>query len=197
VIVKRLLDVLVAAVSLAVLSPVLLVVAVLVRLDSTGPVIFKQERVGRKGIPFEIHKFRTMTMQLGPARVGGAVAQRVTRVGALLRRMKLDELPQLVDVLIGNMSLVGPRPELARYVALWPDEDRARILSVRPGITDPASIVFRDEASILAAAPDAEQHYVEQILPRKVAMYVDYVENRSLRGDIRVLWQTIRAVIRT
>lgn len=193
---KRLIDLAISAGGLVMLSPLLVVVAVAVRLDSKGPAIFRQERVGRHGEIFRIHKFRSMQhngsgMLISPNHDG-----RVTRVGRVLRRTKLDELPQLFDVLVGHMSLVGPRPEVPHYVALWPPEDRKIILSVRPGITDPASILLRNEADELATAPDPEQHYVTSLLPRKVALYVAYVRHRTLLGDLRLLGQTLRAVVR-
>ena len=153
---KRLFDVLAAGVGLLLLAPLLAAIALWVRVDSPGPVFFRQQRVGRHGVPFRIHKFRTMAhapVAAGPLLTVGADA-RVTRAGRFLRRTKLDELPQLVDVLQGTMSLVGPRPEVPRYVALYPPELRAVVLSVRPGITDPASLLFRDEGEVLGRAAD-------------------------------------------
>lgn len=193
---KRFIDVVASAVGLAILSPVLVVVAVAVRLDSGGPVLFRQERVGRHGVTFRIHKFRSLRTEAGGPLVSASHDSRITRVGAVLRRTKLDELPQLYDVLLGHMSLVGPRPEVPAYVALWPDGDRATILSVRPGITDPASIVLRNEADELAAAPDPEAYYLASLLPRKAGMYVEYVRTQSLRGDLRILVRTVQVVLR-
>jgi lipopolysaccharide/colanic/teichoic acid biosynthesis glycosyltransferase len=187
-------DLAVAGPALVVLSPVLAVVGLAVRLDSRGPAFFRQERVGLEGRPFRIHKFRTMRVDHDGATVSGTGDPRVTRVGRFLRRTKLDELPQLIDVVRGDMSLVGPRPELAAYVALWPEADRRVILSVRPGVTDPASIRWRHESDELARVPDPERHYVETILPRKAEMYVAYVRSRSLVGDLRVLGETARVV---
>lgn len=193
---KRLVDVVASAVGLAILSPVLVVVAVAVRVDSGGPALFRQERVGRDGLIFHIHKFRTLRTGAGGPLVSASHDSRITRVGGVLRRTKLDELPQLYDVLLGHMSLVGPRPEVPAYVALWPDGDRATILSVRPGITDPATIVLRNEADELAAATDPEEYYVTSLLPRKVHMYVEYVRTRSLLGDLRILVRTVQVVLR-
>jgi len=191
----RAFDVGCAAAGLVVASPVLLVIALAVRLDSPGPVLFRQERVGRHGETFRIHKFRTMRTGAGGPAVSAEGDSRVTRVGAVLRRTKLDELPQLVDVLTGRMSMVGPRPEVPQYVELWGPEARSVILSVRPGITDPASVAFRDEAAQLAAVADPETHYVETLLPQKVALYLDYVRSRTFTGDLAVLARTLGVVI--
>ncbi|WP_323100630.1 sugar transferase [Intrasporangium sp. YIM S08009] len=192
---KRTLDVLVAGTGLLALSPVLAVLAAAVRIESHGPAMFRQERVGLNGQTFRIHKFRTMQVKHDGRLVSSTGDARVTRVGRILRKAKLDELPQLIDVLRGHMSLVGPRPEVPLYVAQWPDDRRRIILSVRPGITDPASIEFRNEADELALAEDPEVYYVRELLPRKTAAYVDYVHSQSLRKDLSVLAQTVRAVI--
>lgn len=188
-------DVAVSASLLAALSPLLAVIAVLIKRDDPeGPILFSQERVGRGGIPFRIHKFRTMRPDAPGLQVTSAGDPRVTRVGAVLRKSKLDELPQLWDVLVGSMSLVGPRPEVPRYVALWPAAEREVILSVRPGITDPASVRWRNESEELASAPDPEAHYVDVVLPQKAGMYADYVRTRSFWGDLVVLLRTAAAV---
>ena len=193
---KRAFDVVSSAVGLVVLSPVFLVVAILIAAQDRGPVFFRQERVGRYGRPFRIHKFRTMRVANAGALITSADDNRITRVGAFLRTTKLDELPQLIDVLAGDMSVVGPRPEVPRYVAMWGDDARAEILSVRPGISDPAAIAFRNEQDELAAADDPERHYVEVILPQKVAMYLDYVRTRSFVGDLRVIFGTLAEIAR-
>lgn len=193
---KRLFDILLSALGLLLLSPVLLATALWVKLDSPGPVLFRQQRVGRHGEPFAIHKFRTMRVDapaLGPQITVGA-DPRITRSGATLRRYKLDELPQLWDVLRGAMSMVGPRPEVARYVALYPDDLRQLVLSVRPGITDLASIEYRDESAVLAAASDPERSYVEEVMPAKLALAAQYVRTQSLAGDLRLILRTISAV---
>jgi len=193
---KRLFDVVVSGIALLLLSPLLVVLGILVKLDSPGPALFRQERVGRYGRPFLIHKFRTMREgERAPAlqlTVGND--PRITRFGAFLRRYKLDELPQLLDVFVGHMSFVGPRPELSTYVMRYPEEVRTHILSVRPGITDPSSIEFRDENVLLATASDPERMYVEEILPRKLASSRRYLEGRSLLTDIRLIWRTLRHV---
>lgn len=195
---KRLFDLICAGLGLAVLSPLLLLLAIAIRAESTGPVFFRQERVGRFGKTFRIHKFRTMVIDAerkGPQITVGA-DRRVTRVGHLLRKYKFDELPQLLDVLIGDMSLVGPRPEVPRYVARYPDDLRARVLSVRPGITDRASIEFKDENLILGRAADPERAYIEEVLPVKLRYYLDYVENRSLWEDFKIILSTFVALVR-
>lgn len=191
---KRLLDVVGAAVGLVVTSPLFLVAALAVRLESRGPVIFRQERVGRYGESFEILKFRTMRVGVPGTQVTSGRDPRITRSGRWLRSTKLDELPQLLNVVRGEMSLVGPRPEVPKYVAEWPEDARHLVLSVRPGITDPASIEFRREAEVLAEADDPERHYVDVILPRKVSLYCDYVRTRSFSGDLRVIGDTLRSV---
>lgn len=193
---KRMFDAIAAALGLLLLSPVLLAVAIAVRLDSPGPVFFRQERVGRGGRTFRIHKFRTMHVDApsrGPAITVG-VDPRITRVGHVLRGHRLDELPQLIDVLWGDMSLVGPRPEVPRYVEHYPAEMRAKVLSVRPGITDPASLEHLDEATLLASASDPEREYVQVILPRKLALQADYAARATLASDLKVIARTLRAV---
>jgi lipopolysaccharide/colanic/teichoic acid biosynthesis glycosyltransferase len=194
---KRLFDVVGALAGLALLLLPGVLVALWIRLDSPGPVFFRQERVGRHGRPFRIHKFRTM--RVDAERLGGQLTvgrdPRITRVGAWLRDRRLDELPQLIDVLQGTMSLVGPRPEVPRYVALYPAALRERVLSVRPGITDPASLAFRGEAEQLARAADPEREYVEVILPAKLALAADYAARASLWTDLGVLARSLRVLL--
>ena len=191
---KRLFDVLVAMLALVALSPLLVAIAIWIKLDSAGPVFFRQERVGRHGRIFRIHKFRTMQADAGGPLLTVGEDRRVTRAGARLRRAKLDELPQLLDVIAGHMSLVGPRPEVPRYVALYPPELRAKVLSVRPGITDAASIEYRRESELLARAPDPEREYVEVVLPEKLRAAARYVDRMSLATDLRVLGATLRTL---
>jgi lipopolysaccharide/colanic/teichoic acid biosynthesis glycosyltransferase len=193
---KRLFDCCAALAGLLLLAPLLLLVGLWIKLDSPGPVFYRQQRVGRHGVPFRIHKFRTMRADAGglPLTVGDDA--RVTRAGSWLRRTRLDELPQLIDVLQGSMSLVGPRPEVPRYVAHYPAGLRERALAVRPGITDPASLDFIDEAARLAAAADPEREYIERILPAKLQRAADYAEHASLATDLAVLWRTLRVLLR-
>ena len=194
---KRAMDVALSLLALPLAVPLMALIALAVKLDSPGPVWFRQERVGRAGRLFRIHKFHTMrvTDGSGPL-VTASHDARITRVGRWLRRTKLDELPQLIDVLNGDMSLVGPRPEVPRYVALYAEPVRRQILSLRPGITDRAAIEFRDEERLLAAAADPERAYVEQVMPIKQRYYLDYVAQRSLAGDLRILWDTARALVK-
>ncbi|HEX4508904.1 MAG TPA: sugar transferase [Burkholderiaceae bacterium] len=194
---KRLFDLVGALAGLLLFGLPLVAIALWIRLDSPGPVLFRQERVGRHGRSFRIHKFRTMRVD-APARglplTVGADA-RITRAGAVLRAHRLDELPQLIDVLAGSMSLVGPRPDVPVYVAQWPPALRERILAVRPGMTDPASLEFRDEASLLAASPDPEREYVEVILPRKLARSADYAERASVWTDLAVIGRSVGVLV--
>ncbi len=196
---KRLFDVLASGLGLLLLAPWLLALAIAIKLDSPGPVFFRQVRVGRHGVEFRIHKFRTMThrdagAEAATAQLTVGADPRITRVGALLRRTKLDELAQLIDVFVGRMSLVGPRPEVPRYVALYPPVLRDKVLSVRPGITDPASLAFRDESARLARAADPEREYVEVVMPAKLQLSARYVDEASFIGDLRLIAATLRAL---
>lgn len=194
---KRLFDLLLSSIGLAVLALPLALVALAIRLDSPGPVFYRQVRVGLRGREFRIHKFRTMAHDpgdRGPQLTVGLDA-RITRVGAVLRRTKVDELAQLFDVLEGTMSLVGPRPEVPRYVALYPAGLREKVLSVRPGITDFASIEYRDESTLLAQSSDPERTYREVILPAKLALQARYVDRAGLGTDLRLIGRTVWAII--
>ncbi|MCU0963795.1 MAG: sugar transferase [Burkholderiaceae bacterium] len=194
---KRLFDLLGASLALLLLSPLMLAIAAAIKLDSRGPVFFRQQRVGRHGLPFRIHKFRSMVAdapQRGPALTVGE-DERITRIGRWLRRTRLDELPQFIDVLAGHMSLVGPRPELPQYVAHYPAALRERALSVRPGITDPSSLLYLDESEQLARAADPEREYIEVILPRKLQCAADYAAHANLRSDFGVLLRTLRLLV--
>lgn len=195
---KRLFDWVMSSLGLLVLAPLLLLMALAIKLDSPGPVFFRQERVGRFGQPFRIHKFRTMRHD--PAGKGLQITvgadSRITRVGAFLRRTKLDELPQLMDVWVGSMSLVGPRPEVPRYVAHYPSDIKDKVLSVRPGITDIASIEYRDESAVLARAADPERAYIEEVMPHKLALAASYVDQASVWMDIKLIFRTIGAIAR-
>jgi lipopolysaccharide/colanic/teichoic acid biosynthesis glycosyltransferase len=193
---RRTLDVVVAGVGLVLLLPLLGLIAALVKATSPGPVLFVQERVGRGLVPFRLFKFRTMVADAparGPAITVGA-DPRVTRVGALLRQTKLDELPQLMNVLRGDMSLVGPRPEVPRYVALYGEAER-RIFTVRPGITDPSSLLYRDESAVLASYPDPERAYREVVLPHKIAVSLAYADGRTVLSDIGLLLRTVLRLV--
>ena len=194
---KRAFDFLAAGAGLVLLSPVLLAIALAVTLDSPGGVFYRHERVGRGGRPFRMLKFRTMVADAdrrgGPLTVGGDA--RITRVGAWLRASKLDELPQLVNVVRGDMALVGPRPEVARYVQHFTPAQR-RVLDVRPGITDPASIAYRHESEELARHDDPERAYLEIVLPRKLELNLAYLERRTFWSDLRLLFATLAAVAR-
>lgn len=191
---KRALDIAAAAAGLAATAPLLGAIAIVVRRTSPGPALFRQTRVGRDGKPFEMLKFRTMRVaapgEVGPQVTAGGDA-RITAVGRVLRKTKLDELPELLNVLRGDMSLVGPRPEVPKYVAHYSQEDKASVHSVRPGLTDPATVRFRSEEEILARADDPERAYIEDVLPTKVRMYKDYLEGASLLGDLRILVETL------
>jgi lipopolysaccharide/colanic/teichoic acid biosynthesis glycosyltransferase len=190
------LDLLLAALALVVLSPLLGLVALLVRLDSPGPVLHRALRAGRFGRPFRLYKFRSMVANaaaLGPG-ITAAGDARVTRLGNFLRRYKLDELPQLLNVLRGEMSLVGPRPEDPRYVALYTPQQR-QVLAARPGITSPASLRYRSEEQLLLAGADWESLYLNSILPAKLALELDYFSRRTVWSDLSVLARTALAVL--
>jgi len=192
---KRVFDVLAAGAGLVLLSPLLLAIALWIRLDSPGPALYRQQRVGRHGVPFNILKFRTMAKRgsEGPQLTVGR-DPRITRAGHVLRRYKLDELPQLINVVLGTMSLVGPRPEVPRYVACYPPAVRATVLSVAPGITDLASILYKEENALLGQTADPERVYVETILPVKLEYYQRYVRERSFWLDLRIIFKTLAAV---
>jgi lipopolysaccharide/colanic/teichoic acid biosynthesis glycosyltransferase len=192
---KRALDVVLSAVGLVTVAPVMVVIALSVKLGSHGPVLFRQERVGLRGSPFRILKFRSMVSGASGPSVTASTDARVTGVGRILRRYKLDELPQLWNVLVGDMSLVGPRPEVARYVRLFP-EAYARILAVRPGLTDFAALEYRDEEATLSAAPDAEVAYAQVVLPAKIALYHRYLDEMSLGTDLALVLKTLAACLR-
>ena len=190
---KRAFDVSCAAIGLVLSSPFVLAAAIAIQLDSPGPAIYKGERVGRDGRPFRMLKLRSMVSDGGGPSVTVAADPRVTRVGRFLRRSKLDELPQLVNVLRGEMSLVGPRPEHADYVKLYTPEQK-RVLSMRPGITGPAALAFVDEEAMLSGA-HAETIYEREVMPRKLALDLEYVDHHSFAGDLRILGRTAALVV--
>ena len=189
---KRMFDIVVAAAALVVLFPLLVLSALLIKLDSPGPIFFKQERIGRNFRPFWIYKFRTMA-QDAPAR-GGLVTigedARVTRVGRLLRKSKIDEIPQLTNILRGDMTLVGPRPEVRYYVELF-RRDYEEILQVRPGLTDLASLKYRDEAALLGKAANPEDEYRTRVLPDKIRLAKDYLRRSSFLFDLGLILKTL------
>lgn len=191
---KRGFDIVFSACALLLLSPLLLAVALWIKLDSPGPVFFRQVRVGRDSREFRIFKFRTMRAapeSRGPQITVGA-DPRITRSGTFLRRYKIDEIPQFLNVLAGDMSVVGPRPEVPRYVAMYPAETRRIVLSLRPGITDLASIEYRDESELLAASDDPESTYVNVVMPAKLAHCERYVRERSFLGDLAIIARSFR-----
>jgi lipopolysaccharide/colanic/teichoic acid biosynthesis glycosyltransferase len=191
---RRLLDLAASAAGLLLLSPLFALIAAAVKLSSPGPVFHRGERVGRGGAPFRIYKFRSMRVgQAGPG-ITRAGDPRVTAVGRFLRRTKLDELPQLINVLAGSMSLVGPRPEAPEYVAMYDDAQR-RILAARPGMTSPASLQFRAEEEQLQG-PEWERIYVERIMPAKLQIDLEYLERRTIASDLRVIAATAASLIR-
>ena len=193
---KRLFDVVASGVGLLLLSPLFLLVAIWIKLDSPGPVFYRQVRVGQYNQDFRIFKFRSMRVgaDKGSLVTIGGRDPRVTRSGYFIRKFKIDELPQLINVFIGDMSLVGPRPEVRHYVDYWTKE-QLHVLDVRPGITDPASIKFRNENELLEKAEDAEKYYIEVIMQEKLRLYLEYVEKHNFWFDIKLIFQTFWVII--
>ena len=194
---KRLFDIFASGVGLVVLSPLFLIVAVWIKLDSTGPVFYRQVRVGKGNQDFKIFKFRTMRIgsDRGSLITVGGRDPRITTSGYFLRKTKIDELPQLINVLIGDMSLVGPRPEVRHYVNYWTPE-QMRVLDVRPGITDPASIRYCNENELLEKADDPESFYINVIMQDKISLYLDYVDNNGFWRDLQLIFSTVFAIFR-
>ncbi len=193
---KRLFDIAASCIGLLLLAPVLLGIAVWIKRDSPGPVFFRQQRIGRHGEPFRIYKFRSMRQDNAGLQITVGADDRITRSGHFIRAYKLDELPQLINVLLGDMSIVGPRPEVPRYVALYPADVRAEVLSVRPGITDLASEQYRSESTLLAQSSNPEQTYVDTILPAKLALCRQYVRERSFWLDLRIIGMTLGILLK-
>lgn len=193
---KRIFDLFWTVTGLLVLSPLLAIVSLLIRVEDGGPVFFRQERVGHRGKRFRIWKFRTMVVDAEkngmPLTVGRDA--RITRLGHWLRKLKIDELPQLFNVLSGDMSLVGPRPEVPQYVALY-DSFQSQVLDLVPGITDPASLKYRQESDLLARASDPERTYVEQIMPEKIHLNLDYARHATVLTDFLVILRTLAALL--
>ena len=193
---KRVFDIVASGCGLLVLSPLFLVVAIWIKLDSRGPVFYRQVRVGHKNKDFRIFKFRSMRIgaDKGSLVTIGGRDPRITRSGYFIRKYKLDELPQLINVFIGDMSLVGPRPEVRHYVEYWTPE-QMHVLDVRPGITDPASIKFRNENELMGKAEDPEDYYINVIMQEKIKLYLEYVENASFMYDLMLIFKTFKVII--
>lgn len=194
---KRLFDIVASGCGLLVLSPILLILAIWIKLDSNGPVFYRQVRVGRNNKDFRIFKFRSMHVDSdkGSLVTIGGRDPRVTRSGYFIRKFKFDELPQLINVFIGDMSLVGPRPEVRHYVNYWTSE-QMHVLDVRPGITDPASIKFRNENALLEKAEDPEKYYIEVVTQEKIKLYLEYVEKHNFWYDIELIFQTFWVIVK-
>ena len=184
-------------VGLVVLAPIFIVLAIWIKIDSKGPVFYKQVRVGQNGIDFGLFKFRSMVVDAdkkGLITVGGR-DPRITRSGYFIRKYKLDELPQLINVLVGDMSLVGPRPEVRKYVDLYTDEQQ-KVLSVKPGITDYASIEYMDENEILGKSSDPEKTYIEEIMPEKIKYNMKYIQNKNVSEYFKIIFLTLLKIVR-
>lgn len=194
---KRLFDIVASGLGLLTLAPVLLVVAIWIKLDSKGPVFYRQVRVGYKNRDFRIFKFRSMRMgaDKGSLVTIGGRDPRITRSGYFIRKYKLDELPQLINVFVGDMSLVGPRPEVRHYVDYWTPE-QMHVLDVRPGITDPASIKFRNENELMGQAEDPEDYYINVIMQEKIKLYLEYVEKAGFWYDIKLIFKTFKVIVK-
>lgn len=193
---KRFFDIIASGCGLLVLSPIFLIMAIWIKWDSKGPVFYRQVRVGRHNKDFKIFKFRSMRVGAdkgGLVTIGGR-DPRITRSGYFIRKYKLDEFPQLINVFKGEMSLVGPRPEVRHYVDYWTAE-QMHVLDVRPGITDPASIKFRNENELMEKAENPEDYYINVIMQEKIRLYLEYVENASFWYDIRLVFQTFKVII--
>ncbi len=194
---KRKTDIVLSLLGLILLSPLFLIIALLILVDSGRPVLYRQRRTGKDEVPFNILKFRTMIVNADKSSLLtiGLHDNRITRVGYYLRKYKIDELPQLINVLKGDMSLVGPRPEVTKYTQLYTQQQK-EALSVRPGITDPASILLKNENEMIAASPDPEKFYIEKLIPEKVSINLQYIERMSLKNDLRIIIKTLFAIIR-
>lgn len=193
---KRLFDVLASGVGLIVLSPLFLILAIWIKMDSKGPVFYRQVRVGRINKDFRIFKFRSMHVgaDKGSLVTIGGHDSRITRSGYFIRKFKFDELPQLINVFLGDMSLVGPRPEVRHYVEYWTPE-QMHVLDVRPGITDPASIKFRNENELMEKAEDPERYYIEVIMQEKIKLYLEYVDKHNFWYDLALIFKTFWVII--
>ncbi|KDR94621.1 Sugar transferase involved in LPS biosynthesis (colanic, teichoic acid) [Peptoclostridium litorale DSM 5388] len=197
VVLKRLLDILLCTMGIIFFAPLMALVAVSIKLDSRGPVLFKQERVGINGRHFLIYKFRTMAHKSGAGglQITAGEDKRITRLGKYIRKYKMDELPQLFNVLRGEMSIVGPRPEVPKYVGMYDDSQRS-VLSVKPGITDYASIEFKTESELLGKSADPEKTYVEEIMPKKLELNMRYIEEMSVYTDVMIIFKTVVEILK-
>ena len=193
---KRLFDIVASSIGLLLLSPLFLILAIWIKLDSEGPVFYRQVRVGRNNKDFRIFKFRSMRVgsDKGSLVTIGGRDPRITKSGYFIRKFKLDEFPQLINVFIGDMSLVGPRPEVRHYVEYWTPE-QMHVLDVRPGITDPASIKFRNENELMEQAEDPEDYYINVIMQEKLKLYLEYVQSHSFWGDIGLIFKTFWVIV--
>jgi len=194
---KRFFDIIFSFAGVIILSPVFLIIVILIKSDSAGKVIYRQIRIGKNGKDFNLLKFRTMKVdsdKSGLLTIGGHDS-RITKAGYLLRKYKLDELPQLVNVFTGDMSFVGPRPEVSKYVKLYTEQQK-KVLEVKPGITDIASIKYRNENELLENSKDPERFYIEEIMPDKIKMNLDYINERSFFKDIKLIFMTFKAIIK-
>ena len=193
---KRIFDIVASGLGLLAFSPIFIILAIWIKLDSKGPIFYRQVRVGRHNKDFRIFKFRSMRVgsDKGSLVTIGGRDPRITRSGYFIRKFKLDELPQLINVFVGDMSLVGPRPEVRHYVDYW-TEEQMHVLDVRPGITDPASIKFRNENEILEKAEDPEKYYIDVVMQEKIKLYLEYVEKSSFWYDIKLIFKTFQVII--
>ena len=193
---KRIFDTTLSLFGLIILLPFMLIIAILIKIDSKGPIFFKQIRVTKGGREFKILKYRTMRVGSDKySQITVGKDERITKIGSFLRKYKLDEIPQLINVLIGDMSLVGPRPEVPKYVALYTDEQK-EILKVRAGITDYASIEFSDENDLLASEKNPEEAYIEKIMPKKIELNKKYLSEISVLADVRIILLTIKKILK-
>ena len=193
---KRIFDIVASGLGLLAFSPIFIILAIWIKLDSKGPIFYRQVRVGRHNKDFRIFKFRSMRVgsDKGSLVTIGGRDPRITRSGYFIRKFKFDELPQLINVFVGDMSLVGPRPEVRHYVDYW-TEEQMHVLDVRPGITDPASIKFRNENEILEKAEDPEKYYIDVVMQEKIKLYLEYVEKSSFWYDIKLIFKTFQVII--
>ena len=192
---KRIFDIIISIAFLPIFILLAIPIAIFIKLESKGPVFFKQKRAGKNGTYFEILKFRSMSSSPDDEKkeIEPGEKKRITKVGAILRKTKLDEIPQIINVIKGEMSIVGPRPEVKKYVDVYPEEWE-KILSIKPGITDPASVKFRNEEELLSKSSDPEREYKENILPKKLKLYEEYISNITFINDLKIIFKTIFTV---